>query len=235
MSQQPQPLSALLAELKCRTAPLDIDESEQAAVLKFLQQESQARQSHRIQRLLRNSGIRKAQIRTFDDFDWSFNPAIPKQQLLSFRNSNWVENAHNLTLIGDSGLGKTHLARALCYDAITKGYPTCCIQAFDLISKIKKDPESKIKYYASAFDVLCIDEFGYLLYGKEETDALFQIISKRSEVSSTILTTNLLPRDWGKVISGSAATAILDRLSFHGAFIVFDGDTYRGKKKLKLD
>ena len=153
---------------------------------------------------------------------------------MSFVNTPWIDSAANLVLIGDTGLGKSHISSALCYEAILLGYPTMFISAFDLTSKIQKalNPSSKIDYYAKV-KVLCIDELGYTYHKKEDTDILFQIISKRSEILPTVVTTNLAPKEWGSIFSGAAASAILDRLSFNGRFIAFEGRSYRLARKQK--
>jgi DNA replication protein DnaC len=154
---------------------------------------------------------------------------------MSFVNSPWIEQAFNLVLIGDTGLGKSHIATSICYDSILRGYPTACITAFDLVSRIHKaqNPASRIDYYAKV-RVLCIDELGYTYHKKEDTDILFQIISKRNEILPTIVTTNLAPKEWGLIFSATAASAILDRLSYNGRFITFEGRSYRLVKKYKL-
>ena len=131
-------LDALFQEFRFRTTLATLPESSRSALAEFLAKEYSARQTYRIQRLLASCGIPKAQIRTFDDFDWNFNSKIPKQDILNFRNSAWIEEHMNLVLIGDPGIGKSHLAKALCYDAIIRGHSTYFITAFDLVSKIKK-------------------------------------------------------------------------------------------------
>jgi DNA replication protein DnaC len=226
-------LEALFKDLKLKTPPGEIKADEHEIILKFLQSERQYQRQHKIKRLLWLSGIR--QVKTFEQFDWRFNPKIAKEDILSFARSPWVESASNLVLIGDTGLGKSHIATALCYEAILAGFPTARITAFDLTSKIHKapNPATKIDYY-SKMRVLCIDELGYTYHKKDDTDSLFQIISKRSEILPTIVTTNLAPKDWGSIFSGAAASAILDRLSFNGRFITFEGGSYRLLKKHKL-
>jgi len=94
------------------------------------------------------------------------------------------------------------------------------------------NPASRIDYYAKV-RVLCIDELGYIYHKKEDTDILFQIISKRNEILPTIVTTNLAPKEWDSIFSATAASAILDRLSFNGRFITFEGRSYRLLKKHK--
>jgi len=226
-------LETLLGELKFKTPADEIKADEREIIQKFLEAERQYQSQHKIKRLLWLSGIR--QVKTFEQFDWHFNPKVAKEDILSFARSAWVESASNLVLIGDTGLGKSHIATALCYEAILAGFPTARITAFDLISKIHKSTNAatKIDYYAK-MRVLCIDELGYTFHKKDDTDSLFQIISKRSEILPTIVTTNLAPKEWGSIFSGAAASAILDRLSFNGRFITFEGRSYRLlKHKLK--
>jgi DNA replication protein DnaC len=226
-------LESLLKELGCRTPAEEIPSDRCPTILDFLQRESEYRKQHKIKRLLSQSGLK--QVKALDQFDWLFNPKISKEEILSFVNSPWIEKAFNLVLIGDTGLGKSHISAAICYEAILRGYPTACITAFDLVSKIHKayNPASKIDYYAK-IRVLCIDELGYTYHKKEDTDILFQIISKRNEILPTIVTTNLAPKEWGSIFSATAASAILDRLSFNGRFITFEGRSYRLLKKHKM-
>ncbi len=223
-------LESLLKDLGCRTPAEEIPSDRQQIILDFLQGESEYRKQHKIKKLLSQSGLK--QVKTLDQFDWFFNPKVSKEDILSFVNSPWIEKAFNLVLIGDTGLGKSHIAASICYEAILRGYPTACITAFDLVSKIHKayNPATKIDYYAK-IRVLCIDELGYTYHKKEDTDTLFQIISKRNEILPTIVTTNLAPKEWGSIFSATAASAILDRLSFNGRFITFEGRSYRLLKK----
>jgi DNA replication protein DnaC len=226
-------LESLLKELGCKTPTEEIAPDRRDMILDFLKMESEYRRQHKIKRLLNQSGLK--QVKTLDQFDWLFNPKISKEDILNFVNSPWIEKAFNLVLIGDTGLGKSHIAAGICYEAILRGYPTACITAFDLVSKIHKayNPATKIDYYAKV-RVLCIDELGYTYHKKEDTDTLFQIISKRNEILPTIVTSNLAPKDWGTIFSATAASAILDRLSFNGRFITFEGRSYRLLKKHKM-
>ena len=86
-----------------------------------------------------------------------------------------------------------------------------------------------IDYYAKV-PVLCLDELGYVVPTKEQADAFFQIISKRNEIRTTIVTTNLIPSQWGKVFDSVTASAILDRLTMNGRFIILEGRSYRSKR-----
>jgi len=101
-------LQSLLKELGCKTPPDEITSERRETILEFLKMETEYRRQHRIKRLLTMSGIK--QIKTLEQFDWHFNPKISKEDIMSFVNSPWIEQAFNLVLIGDSGLGKSHIA-----------------------------------------------------------------------------------------------------------------------------
>lgn len=230
---QTDDLKALLLDLKLKTPCDCIPSDATEAIRTFLIKEKESQKQHRLKQLFHASGIRATQMRTFDQFDWGFNPQIPKQDILTFRNSNWIEEPANLVIIGDAGLGKSHVAKALCYDAILGGHTTTFATAFDLVSRIRRapNPATKIEFYGRTAKILAIDELGYALYQKEDVDILFQIVSKRSETLPTIVTTNLPPKQWGTILSGHAASAILDRLSFNGRFITMEGRSYRLRSK----
>lgn len=201
---------------------------DQAFLEKFLSHEHDLREQKKRARLLRISGIRGP--RLLSDFDWTFNPKIPREKVMEFIATDWLKRPCNLILIGPSGVGKTHIASSLCYDAVTKGKQTIFSTLFDLTAKLTKAKGvySLIDYYARV-PVLCLDELGYVLPSREHADCLFQIISKRSETATTLVTTNLIPSQWGKVFDSVTASAILDRLSMNGSFITFEGRSYRKK------
>lgn len=226
-------LHRLIDRLKLKTPRDRIPLDQADAITAFLRQEEDYRRQHRLKQLLHACGISARQIRTFDQFDWGFNPKAPKHDIMEFRNSNWIAQPANLVLIGDAGLGKSHIAKALCYDAILKGHSAYFTAVFDLASKIKRapNPAAKIDFYGKVVNVLALDELGYAVYQKEDIDILFQIVSKRSEILPTIVTTNLPPKQWGSIFSGPAASAVLDRLSFNGRFITMEGRSYRLRSK----
>lgn len=226
-------LRTLFADLDFKTPLENLTEEQIPFIREFLTTERKLRIDFRIRRLLRGCGIRPHQVRTFNTFDWSFNPKLPKNDIFAFRNSRWIEEARNIVFIGDAGVGKSHLAKSLCYDAIHRGENACFISAFDLIGKLKKSlsPETKVTYFGSNIRVLCIDELGYTQQSKDAGDLLFQIIAKRSESLPTIITTNLPPKQWGSIFAGPAATAILDRLNYNGRFITMEGASYRMSAK----
>lgn len=202
---------------------------EEQILLSVLEEESSQRKIRRVRRLLQHSGIKR--VKLLEDFDWKINPKLPREDFLSFVKSPWTQKAMNLVLVGPAGVGKTHLATGLCYKAIQEGQSAVFISSYDLVLKLKKRYSSKdslIQFYSSV-KVFCLDELGYLSASPEEANDIFQIISKRSEIGSTIVTTNLIPSQWGKIFEAATATAILDRLNMNGIFLTLEGKSYRSK------
>jgi DNA replication protein DnaC len=222
-------LSELQRYFKLLTDPQDLAESEKSFLQRFLSEEQKMREKKRIEHLLRQSGIKR--IKLLKEFDWTFNPKISRDKIMEFLNVQWLKKPSNLVIIGPAGVGKTHIATALCHEAILKGFQTVFLTLFDLNAKLNKAKNlyPLIEYYAR-IPVLCLDELGYVIPTKEQADYIFQIFSKRTEVTTTLVTTNLVPSDWGKIFDSVTASAILDRLSLNGKFITFEGRSYRSKK-----
>jgi DNA replication protein DnaC len=221
--------SELWKSFKLLGDPEALSKEELAFLERFLAEQYQLREKKRIQHLMRSSGIKR--VKLLNDFDWTFNSKIPRDKIMEFLHTDWLNKPCHLVLIGPAGVGKTHIATAICHDAVLRGYPTVFIPLFDLTAKLAKAKNlySLIDFYAKV-PVLCLDELGYVLPSREQADAIFQIISKRTEVATTIVTTNLIPSDWGKIFDAVTATAILDRLSMNGKFITFEGKSYRRRK-----
>ena len=224
-------LPELWKHLKIVSEYKELTASQKLLLEPVLYAELQVRELRRIRHLLNRSGIKK--IKRIEDFDWLFNPKIPKDTIMPFFNSSeWAENGANIVFIGPTGVGKSHLADALCYQMITRFcIPATRIACFDLVEKLKKTTNkyNMINYYATV-KVLCLDELGYVHPTSDQAGDIFQIISKRSELLPTIITTNLIPSKWGRMFEASTATAILDRLSLQGSFIPCEGRSYRTKK-----
>ena len=222
-------LSEVWKSFRLLSDPQGLSEQEKTFLFTFLTEESRLREHKRIEYLMHTSGIKR--VKRLSDFDWTFNPKIPRDKILEFLHTQWLKQPSNLVLIGPAGVGKTHLATALCYEAILKGHQTVFFTLFDLTAKLAKAKNlyTLIDYYAK-IPLLCLDELGYVVPTKEQADWIFQIFSKRTEVTTTLVTSNLIPSNWGKIFDTVTASAILDRLSMNGKFITFEGRSYRSKK-----
>lgn len=222
-------LSELWKHFRLLTDLQALTEKEREFLQGFLAGEYHKREQKRIAYLMKMSGIKR--VKRMDDFDWTFNPKVPRDKIMEFMNTDWLRKPCNLVIVGPAGVGKTHVATSLCHDALTKGHQTVFVSLLDLTAKLSKarNVYSLIDYYAK-IAILCLDELGYVVPTKEQADCVFQIISKRTEIGTTIITTNLIPSHWGKIFDSGTASAILDRLSMNGRFITFEGRSYRGKR-----
>lgn len=222
-------LSDLWKHFRLLTDLQELSEKDREFLYGFLTEEYQKREHKRIAYLMKMSGIKR--IKTLNEFDWTFNPKIPRDKIMEFINTDWLRRPCNLVIVGPAGVGKTHIVTSLCHDALIKGHQSVFVSLFDLTAKLSKARSiySLIDYYIK-IPILCLDELGYVVPSKEQSDCIFQIISKRTEIVTTIITTNLIPSQWGKIFDSVTASAILDRLSMNGRFITFEGRSYRSKR-----
>lgn len=172
-----------------------------------------------------------------EDFDFDFQPTLDRNKIMDLKTLRFIENRENIIFQGFSGTGKTHLAIGISREAASKRISTYFINCHQLIMNLKKAKEEnkleqKLKFYTK-YKLLLIDEVGFLPIDKEGAYLFFQLISRRYENKSTIVTTNIQFSQWGELFSdGVLASAILDRLLHHSHIIRIEGDSYRLKDKL---
>lgn len=172
--------------------------------------------------------------KTLDEFDFSFQPSINKELILDFNNLRFIERKENILFVGSPGVGKTHLATSIGIENARNNHSTYFINCNDLIQALKKAYlqnrlDDKLKTL-SKYKLLIIDEVGYLPIDIESANMLFQLINKRYEKNSTIITTNKPFSKWGELFGDNIiANAILDRLLHHSHVINITGKSYRTK------
>jgi len=173
-------------------------------------------------------------IKTFDDFDFSFQPSINKEQIVNYKYLQFIEDKKNLVFIGSPGVGKTHLATSIGIEAAKQRTCTYFISCNDLILQLKRARienrlEQRLKFFCK-YKLLIIDEVGFLPLDMEASNLFFQLIAKRYEKNSTIITTNKPLSKWAEIFIDPVLTnAILDRLLHHSDVINIVGRSYRTK------
>ncbi|AME26330.1 IS21-like element helper ATPase IstB [Burkholderia sp. PAMC 26561] len=201
-----------------------------------LKDEAMARTERMRRMLTRLAGF--PAIKTLDDFDFEFALGVPKPLVLELSSLAFVERAENVVLLGPSGVGKTHLALALGYRATQAGFRVRFITAADLLMQLttalrRNQLEETIKRITKPYRLLIIDEMGYLPMDREQANLLFQVIAKRYETGSLVLTSNLPFGQWDQTFADDATltAALLDRLLHHAHVVPISGESYRLKEK----
>lgn len=173
-------------------------------------------------------------VKTIEQFDFETAAGVPKARLQELSGLSFIERRENVILLGPSGVGKTHLAIALGARATERGYKVRFITAADLVLQLEKArTEGRYEQYLRRAilgpRLLILDEIGYLPLHKEQADLFFQIVAKRYEQGSIILTSNLSFGDWQETFAGNAAltSAMIDRLLHHAHVIQIRGESYR--------
>ena len=206
-------------------------------LLGVLEQEISQRENNRIHR-----GIRQASfpvIKTLDSFDFRAIPSLNKQKVLKLAGCEYIKKLENIILVGNSGVGKTHIATALGYEACRKGLKVKFFTAAGLINELLAAQQdyrlNRLEKQYSAFHLVIIDELGYVPFSKTGAELLFQFCSSRNERGSIIITTNLEFPKWTEVLLDDQMTAaLLDRLTHKAHILNINGESYRFKQALTL-
>ena len=224
-------LSGLIQTLEVRLQEAASHNLSHAEFLEMIcQDELSVREERMIDRRVHAAGFRE--LKPLDQFDWSFNPTIKKKQIFDLACCRFIREHRDVLWLGPPGVGKSFLVQALAYEAIKQGFLVLYRSIFDVVRDFLHDEvaggdERVLTKYLKP-DLLIVDDMGMKQLPKRSGEYLFEIIMRRYETRSTMMTSNRPLEDWGKLIGDvPGATAILDRFLHHTDVITITGRSYR--------
>ena len=230
-------LSGLIQSLDVRLEEAARNQLTHAEFLELiLQDELAVRHERLIGRRTKAAAFRD--LKTLDQFDFSFNPSINKRQIYDLATCRFIREAKDVLWLGPPGVGKSFLVQALGYQAIKSGFLVYYRSVFDVVRDFMQDEalggHDKVLARYLKPDLVVIDDMGMKHLPNKSGEFLFEIIMRRYELKSTMMTSNRPVEDWGKLIGDvPAAAAILDRFLHHAELIEITGRSYRDPNRDK--
>jgi DNA replication protein DnaC len=232
-------LRSRLAQIGLRALPAGLDDFLARAVKgswsphQLLEELARAEEAERSRRSLERR-LRQARLGRFKpmaDFDWTWPKKIDRPVIERALTLDFIPEARNLILLGTNGLGKSMITKNIAHAAVLAGYSVLFRTASEILDDLQCDSvelrRRKLKKYARP-QLLCIDEVGYLAYDHHAADLLYEIINRRYERRSVVVTTNRAFKEWNQVFPNATCIAtLLDRLTHHADFTVIQGSSYR--------
>lgn len=199
----------------------------------LVQWEEDGRTQRSLERRIKNAHL--GRFKPLCDFDWQWPKRCDRGAIEALMTLDFLREASNIVLVGPNGVGKSMLAQNVAYQALLRGHTVLFASAGQLLgdmAALDSDSalRSRLRYY-TAPDLLLIDEVGYLSYSNRHADLLFELVSRRYESKSTVITTNKPFAEWSEVFPNAACVvSLVDRLVHHAEIISIEGESYRLKE-----
>jgi DNA replication protein DnaC len=199
----------------------------------LIQWEEQERARRGLERRLKSA--RLGRFKPLADFDWSWPGQCDREAVNDLMQLNFLNQAANVILVGPNGVGKSTIARNIAHQAVLQGHNVLFTGASQMLNELAAhDGDSALKRRLAQYarpHLLVIDEVGYLSYSNRHADLLFEIVSRRYEERSTLITTNRPFQEWSEVFPNAACVvSLVDRLVHHSEIITIEGESYRLKE-----
>jgi DNA replication protein DnaC len=238
------PLAEQLTALGLRATAAELDDLVARATrarwspTQLLEHVATTEQADRARRGLerRLARARLGRFKPIADFEWSWPRRLDRPAVEAALQLDFLAQARNVVLVAPQGLGKTMLAQNIGHQAVLAGHTVLFVTASELLLDLAAQDSARaldrrLRHYGTRTSLLIIDEIGYLSYDNRNADLLFQVVSRRHERKSLILTTNLAFSDWPTIFpNATSVVALIDRIVERADIITIEGDSYRRRK-----
>jgi len=232
-------LSGMASSLDLRAqAAIEQSMAPQEFLALLLDDEIERRDQSRLGRRIKEAGLDET--KTLARFDFAASPAAPKGLLMDLAACRFIEQARNILFAGPTGTGKSHLAQALSFEALKRGYRVLCRPISHALSALYASRAdgtyARLKSRMVNVDLLVLDDFGLLPLNAQAVEDLYELICERYERRAIIVTSNRAPEEWAEVFGNALlASAALDRLTDNAHIMTLSGKSYRQRNRAQID